>query len=204
MSGEHGVVWQVQQMLKGGAPIIQYRDKDVSYDMFKKKAREILSLTRAKNVPLIINDRAEVALEVGADGVHVGQSDLALQEARKKLGPDKIVGVTVTCVEEARQAEAGGADYLGISSVFSTSTKPEAEAIGLDGLQKIVQAAKIPTVAIGGIHADNLEQVLATGVTGVAVVSEVCMASDVAGRVGELRAAIENFKMLQSRKAIKP
>lgn len=198
LKGREAVWWQVEQMLKGGAKIIQYRDKGVADDEFEGTAQSLLDLVREmrwENRPvLIINDRVEVAAKIDADGVHVGQGDLALREARAVLGPEKIVGVTVTNLVEAVSAELEGADYLGVSAIFTTLTKPEARSIGLTGLRKIVQGVKIPTVAIGGIHEDNLARVLGTGVTGIAVVSEICAAEDLAERTRELREKIKELK----------
>ena len=147
-------------------------------------------------MPLIINDRVDIALAVDADGVHVGQSDIPAAEARRLLGPDKIIGVSARTVEQARKAEADGADYLGVGAMFVTGTKQDAKVTSKEELKRIRAAVAIPIVAIGGIKADNVEELKGTGIDGVAVVSAVIAAENIAsaaeeqaGRVKELNEA---------------
>ncbi len=168
------LVWAVEQAILGGATIVQLREKTASTSEFVKLAQEVLAITRQYGVPLIINDRIDVMLAVNADGTHVGQEDMPATMARKLIGPEKILGVSVETVAEAQAAVAGGADYLGAGAVFATPTKADAgRPIGLEGLRRIKESAAIPVVAIGGINAGNLQEVLETGVDGVALVSAI-------------------------------
>lgn len=164
----------VEESILGGATIVQLREKNISDDEFLKIALEVQKITRKYNIPLIINDNVEIVKTIDAEGVHVGQSDKSLDEARKILGKDKIIGVSVGSIEEAQKAEAGGADYLGIGAVFFTGSKKDInEPLGLEALKEIVDSVKIPSVAIGGIHLNNAHKVMETGVDGVAVISEI-------------------------------
>ncbi|MEG0876238.1 MAG: thiamine phosphate synthase [Oscillospiraceae bacterium] len=163
----------VEQALKGGVSLLQLREKTLPYEQFLAEAREIKALCKSYGVPLIINDNPELALEVGADGVHVGQSDLEASRAREKLGRDKILGVSAQTLEQALLAEKSGADYLGVGAVFSTSTKKDAAAVSFETLREICSAVKIPVVAIGGIYAHNIEKLKGSGICGVALVSSI-------------------------------
>jgi thiamine-phosphate pyrophosphorylase len=175
--------------LEGGARAVQLRDKEMP-------ARELLELAlrikemiaeRAPGTLLIVNDRVDVARAAGADGVHLGQEDLPYRAAREILGPGALIGVSATCLAEAREAEAAGADYLGVGPVFPTPSKPDAApAMGLEGLAKIRAAVRTPIVAIGGIGEDEVEAVLGAGADGIAVISAVTGASDMAEAVRRL------------------
>ncbi|HMO51639.1 MAG TPA: thiamine phosphate synthase [Kiritimatiellia bacterium] len=165
--------------LKGGVSMIQLREKSCSTRTFVRIAESVLALTRAHGVPLIINDRVDVALAVGAEGVHLGQSDLPAPMARRLLGPDKVIGLSVENVEQARAANDMDVDYLGVSPVFATPTKADApSALGLSGLSAIRAVSRHVLVAIGGIHGDNAADVLRAGADGLAVVSAICSADD--------------------------
>lgn len=164
----------VEESIKGGATIVQLREKKIGDEEFLEIAKKLKKITDKYNIPLIINDNVKVAKLVDADGVHIGQSDEELTQARKELGEDKIIGVSATNLEEALKAEKDGADYLGIGAVFFTGSKKDINVpMGLQGLKNIVDSVNIPNVAIGGIHLDNVEDVMKTGTDGVAVISEI-------------------------------
>ena len=163
----------VEDSILGGATIVQLREKNVTSREFYAIAQKIKAITDKYNVPLIINDRLDIALAVGAFGVHIGQSDMPCIIAREVLGKDKIIGVSVHTLEEALEAEKDGADYLGCGAVFSTSTKKDATNVSYDQLKEIKARVKIPVVAIGGINEKNLAQLKDTNIDGVAIVSAI-------------------------------
>ncbi len=177
----------VKEALEGGATFLQIREKNLAYPEFVKLATEVKAVTDAYHIPYVVDDDVELAKEIDADGVHIGQSDLALVEARRVLGPDKIIGVSAHSVAEAIEAEKNGADYLGVGSVFTTSTKLDAEAVSKATLKEICEAVSIPVVAIGGIQKDNMLQLKGTKVDGVAVVSAIFAAPDIQQAAKELR-----------------
>lgn len=163
----------VEQAIRGGVTLVQLREKAVSSLEFYQVACKLKQLTDDYNVPLIINDRLDIALAVEAAGLHIGQDDLPAEIARRLLGPGKILGVSVSSVEEARAAVQAGADYLGVGAVFPTASKADADAVSLAELARIKRAVDVPVVAIGGIAADNLAKVRAAGVDGAAVISAI-------------------------------
>lgn len=178
--GKRDLYKAVEESIKGGATVVQLREKFIDDDKFLEIARELQKVTKKYNIPLIINDNVNIAKIIDAEGVHIGQSDETLEEARKILGKDKIIGVSVGSLEEAEKAEKGGADYLGIGAVFFTGSKKDInKPLGLENLKKIAESVKIPTVAIGGIHLDNVKEVMASGVDGVAVISEILGKEDI-------------------------
>lgn len=178
--------------LRGGATAVQLRDKQATGRELLQWARQLRDLTRAAGVLFLVNDRVDVALAVHADGVHVGQEDVPVADARQLMGPGRVVGASAGNVEEALQAEQASADYLGVGPVFPTATKPDAgEAIGVDGLRRIVQAVRLPVVAIGGITADNAGQAIRAGAVGVAVISAVATADDMVAATRQLREAVD-------------
>ncbi len=182
----------VVEAIRGGVTIVQLREKKLPLDEFIKVASEIKAVVKPYKIPLIINDRIEVAIAVGADGVHIGQGDTPLDTARKSVGPKMIIGVSVSNVEEAIAAQNGGADYLGISPVWNTPTKTDTpEATGLEGVRAIRAAVKIPLVGIGGINASNARAVIEAGCEGIAVVSAIMAAENPRDAAIELRNAIE-------------
>ena len=164
---------QIESSLLGGTTLVQLREKDLSDCEFIQEAISVKRLCERFGVPLLINDNVNVALRSGADGVHLGQDDLPLQEARKMLGPNKIIGISTHTVEEAMKAEQGGADYVGVGSVFATQTKLDANVLSIDYIREICQAVAIPVVAIGGIKEENIDVLRNTGVAGIAVVSAI-------------------------------
>lgn len=165
--------------LKGGVTLLQLREKNMPEADFIKSAQEIKKICKKYGVPLIINDNVNVALAVDADGVHLGQGDMPISKARQILGKNKIIGITAKTVEQARNAEKNGADYLGSGAVFGTSTKSDAKKMELETLRKITSAVKIPVAAIGGITAENVTQLKNTGISGAAVVSGIFAEDDI-------------------------
>lgn len=184
--GEQTLAQQVEATLQGGTTMLQLREKELNQTDFLQEAREIQALCQQYQVPFIVNDDIDVAIACNADGVHVGQHDLAADEVRKKIGADKILGVSAQTVDQAILAEQQGADYLGVGAVFSTSTKQDADAVSFETLQQICQAVSIPVVAIGGISKDNLSQLTGSGIAGIAVVSAIFAQPDIKQATQEL------------------
>lgn len=182
---------QVESALKGGVTFVQLREKTLNEEQFLAEAKEIQKLCAQYRVPFIINDNVDIAAEIGADGVHVGQSDMEAGEVRKKLGPDKIIGVSARTVEQAIAAERNGADYLGAGAVFSTGTKSDARELDHATLKEICAAVHIPVVAIGGITAENVTELKGTGICGAAVVSAVFAQDDIEAAARMLKGRIE-------------
>ena len=168
----------VEAVLKGGATMVQLREKHLDRDHFRREALELRDLCRRYGVPFLLNDAVELAVETDADGVHVGQHDRPAAEVRAMIGPDKLLGVSAQTVEQALAAQAAGADYLGVGAVFPTGTKEDADAVSLDTLAAICRAVDIPVVAIGGITAENLPALARTGICGAAVVSALFAQAD--------------------------
>ena len=198
-TGRQTLYEQVEDALRGGATCVQLREKTLGREAFLREAVEIGALCCRYGVPFLINDDVGIALESGADGVHVGQEDLAAREARRLLGPDKIVGVSAHTVEEAVKAERDGADYLGVGAVFHTDTKTDVSAMPLDTLRAIRAAVRIPIVAIGGISLANVERLAGSGVDGIAVVSALFAAENVREAAERLRAASERMVAMPAR-----
>lgn len=189
--GERMLAECVGEALDGGATFVQLRDKHANADELRAEAAELLALCRAAGVPFVVNDDVECALAVGADGVHVGQDDMACERARELLGPDAIVGVSTQTVEQARAAEAAGADYLGVGGVAGTATKPEAGVLAPEEFRAIAAAVDIPIVAIGGVNAVTMPLLADLDVDGAAVVSAIFAADDIAAATCELSHIIE-------------
>jgi len=169
----------IRAAVAGGVTMVQLREKEATTREFYQEGLKIKEFLGEHNVPLIINDRLDIALALDAEGVHVGQDDMPVAVARRILGDDKIIGASVVDVAEAREAEAAGADYLGLSPIFVTSTKPDLTAqIGIDGIAPIRQAVRIPIVGIGSMSAENAFEAVRAGLDGVAVVSAICSQRD--------------------------
>jgi len=169
----------VESAVRGGVTIVQLREKDCSTREYIELAKSVLSILRPMNIPLIINDRVDVALAVGADGVHIGQNDMPYKEARRIMGEDAIIGLTVETFEQAKEAENLDADYLGVSAIFATPTKTDvANVWGLDGLKKLRTQSRHILIGIGGINPTNAKAVMEAGADGLAVVSAICSAPD--------------------------
>jgi thiamine-phosphate diphosphorylase len=181
----------VRQALEGGATFVQLREKDASKEEAIALGKELLSLCRAAGVPFVVDDDVDVALAVGADGVHVGQDDVACAQARAALGPDAIVGVSAQTVEQALRAQADGADYLGVGALIPTATKPDAVDVTPEELRAICEAVDIPVVGIGGLNAGTIPQLEGLGADGAAVVSAIFAADDCLAAARELRSVCE-------------
>ncbi len=192
-TGRQTLYQQVEAALKGGVTCVQLREKDMDKEAFLAEARDLRTLCRRYHVPFIVNDNVDIAIACGADGVHVGQSDMTAGQVRRRVGKDMILGVSVHTVEEARQAVQDGADYLGLGAVFPTSTKADADPMPHDTLRAICNAVPIPVVAIGGISQDNLLRLSGSGVDGVALVSAIFSAEDIEGTCRDLRALSEEM-----------
>lgn len=185
--GRQSLYEQVEDALIGGVTMVQLREKSLSEDDFIKEAVEIGELCHRYNVPLIINDNADVALKSGADGVHVGIEDTPVAEIRKRVGKDFIIGATAKTVEQAQTAEREGADYLGVGAVFPSPTKKNAIRITTEQLKGITSSVSIPTVAIGGISLDNISLLQGGGMDGIAVVSAIFAAGNIRETTARLK-----------------
>ena len=184
---------QVEAALRGGATMVQLREKELEGEALEQEAREILAVCRKYGVPLLINDDVMLAKKIGAEGVHVGQSDMAAAEARSILGPDAIIGVTARTVEQAQAAEKAGADYLGSGAVFGTSTKKDAKPLDPAYFQQICESVSIPVVAIGGITANNIRQLEGRKMSGFAIVSGIFAAQDIEAQTKKLWKAAQEL-----------
>lgn len=184
---------QVESAIKGGATCVQLREKQLNDEDFLKEAVEISALCRKYNVPFFINDNVEVAIKCNADGIHVGQEDMAAEQVRSRVGDDMMIGVSVHSVEEALEAVKNGADCLGVGAIFSTSTKTDVDVLPRKVLCDICNAVDIPVVAIGGISKENISQLAGTGVDGVALVSAIFGADDIEGECRILRRLSEEM-----------
>ena len=191
--GKQSLIEQVESALKGGVSCVQLREKQLDKEAFLKEAVEMAALCRQYKVPFIINDDVDIALRCGADGVHVGQDDMSVDKVRSIAGDDLIIGVSAHSVEEALTAVRGGADYLGVGAVFSTSTKTNVTAMSYEVLKSICTAVDIPVVAIGGINKDNMTKLSGTGISGVALVSAVFAADDIERECRILRSMSEEI-----------
>ena len=170
---------QVEKALKGGAKYIQLREKNLGEEEFLAEAKEIARLCKSYHVPFVINDNVDIALEMDADGVHVGQSDMEADDVRAKLGPDKIIGVSAQTVEQAVLAEKRGADYLGVGAVFHTDSKADVAEVSRETLKAICDAVDIPVIAIGGISKENVSELAGTGICRIAVISAIFAEKDI-------------------------
>ena len=185
----------VSEAVAGGVTMVQLREKDAATGEFVELGRRLMSLLKPLGVPLIINDRVDVALAVDADGVHIGQSDMSYADARILLGPDKIIGLSVENMDDLLKANELDVDYVGISPVYGTPTKTDtAEPFGLEGLRKAVEMSVHPTVAIGGMNVATVGEVIAAGTDGVAVVSAICSAESPRDAAAELATIIKQYQ----------
>lgn len=173
------LIEQVESALKGGVTCVQLREKELDEESFLAEAIEMKELCEKYGVPLIINDNVDIAIKSGASGIHVGQSDMEVSKVRKLVGDNMIIGVSAHTVEEAKIAEAGGADYLGVGAIYKTTTKQDATYVSLNELKKICDSVKIPVVAIGGIDKNTISKLSGTGVDGVAMVSAIFASDDI-------------------------
>ena len=178
-TGRQTLLEQTEAALRGGVTCVQLREKDLDTEAVLEEAIAMKSLCQRYQIPLIINDRVDVAIRCQADGIHVGQDDMQADDVRKRIGSQMILGVSAQTLEQARTAEQNGADYLGVGAVFPTTTKTDAQAVSLDTLRQICAAVSIPVCAIGGISAANLPRLAGTGIDGVAVVSAIFASPDI-------------------------
>ncbi len=185
----------VRAAVAGGVTCVQLREKECSTRQFVAEARAVREVLAGTDIPLIINDRIDVALAVDADGVHLGQTDMLIADARRLVGTDMLIGISAECVDDAVRAQAEGADYVGISPVFSTPTKTDAApALGLDGIARIRAATSLPLVGIGGVKPGNAAEIIRAGCDGVAVVSAIVSAPDPRKAATELKKIIHAAK----------
>lgn len=188
-TGEKTLAGQVEESLRGGVTMVQLREKDLDRESFRAEGLELKKVCRRYGVPLLINDDVDLAWQINAAGVHVGQEDMETARAREILGPDKIVGVSVHTVEEALAAQEAGADYLGLGAAFPTSTKEDADVMPREVMRAICERVDIPCVAIGGIGPDTVPELAGCALAGIAVVSAIYAQKDI-------RAAAENLRRL--------
>lgn len=181
----------VEQAIKGGAGMIQLREKGLDHESFLSEAISLKKLCSKYHVPLIINDNVSIAVQADADGVHVGQSDLDAADVRSIIGPDKILGVSAHSLEEARLAVRHGADYLGVGAAFATGSKSDVNVIDHRVYSEICDNVEIPVVAIGGINKDNISELKGSGISGAAVISAVFAAADISKAAAELKGLIK-------------
>ncbi|QBZ13804.1 thiamine-phosphate pyrophosphorylase [Streptococcus mitis] len=170
---------KIETACRSGVTIVQLREKNLTTNQYYQLAKQVKEITDAYQVPLIIDDRLDVCLAVDAAGLHIGDDELPVSVARKVLGPDKILGVTAKTVKRALEAEEGGANYLGTGAIFPTTTKENAPITLISTLKTICQRVAIPVVAIGGLTSENIDQLAATGIAGVAVVRDLMQAEDI-------------------------
>lgn len=182
---------QVEEAIKGGVTFVQLREKNLDDTAFQQEAKEIKELCARFHVPFVINDNVDIAAEIDADGVHVGQSDMEAGDVRKKLGPDKIIGVSAQTVEQALRAQAHGADYLGVGAVFPTGSKADAVEVSHDTVREICRAVDIPVIAIGGITRENVIELKGTGICGIAVISAIFAQQDIEEAARTLKSRTE-------------
>lgn len=184
---------QVKEALDGGATCIQLREKQLDEENFLKEAIEIQKLCKEYHVPFIVNDNVDIAKTMHADGIHVGQSDMEALDVRKELGKDVILGVSAQTVEQAKKAEAHGADYLGVGAVFPTGSKDDADDVSHETLKAICEAVSIPVIAIGGITQDNVTELAGSGIVGIAVISAIFAQKDITQATKDLKQATEQM-----------
>lgn len=185
-TGEKSLFEQVEETVKAGTTFVQLREKNISYDEFTNEAKLIKKICAEYNVPFVINDNVTLAKEVDADGVHIGQDDMSITEARAIIGNDKILGVSVQTVKDAILAEQMGADYLGVGAVFPTNSKSDAVEVSYDTLKAICTSVKIPVVAIGGINKSNIKNLTKSGICGIAVISAIFAEKNITQATKEL------------------
>lgn len=197
--GNNSLAAQVEESIQNGTTFVQLREKDIDFDDFVRIAREIQTVCRRYDVPFVINDNVDVAIAVDADGIHIGQSDEELCFARKRLGMDKIIGVSAGNVDEAKRAQDGGADYIGVGAVFHTGTKKNIAVLPFERLCEICQSVDIPVVAIGGISEENILQLSGSGIDGVAVISAILAKENIGEATRKLRVLADEMLEIKTR-----
>ena len=184
---------KVETACRSGVTIIQLREKNLTTNQYYQLAKQVKEITDAYQVPLIIDDRLDICLAVDAAGLHIGDDELPVSVARKVLGPEKILGVTAKTVKRALEAETSGADYLGTGAIFPTTTKENAPIILISTLKTICQTVAIPVVAIGGLTSENIDQLIGTGIAGVAVVRDLMQAEDIEAKAHALLTKLDDI-----------
>lgn len=185
--GGKGLLESIEASVQAGVTLVQLREKDITGYDYYNIARRVNALVKRYNIPLIINDRVDIALAVGADGVHLGPEDMPVPVARELMGPDKIIGASANCIKEALSFQRQGADYLGIGALFPTTTKSNTEHVTLEQLKGIKEAVDIPVVGIGGVCLHNAASVKAAGIDGIAVSSAILGSDDISVSARSLR-----------------
>lgn len=181
----------VEEACQNGVTMVQLREKDTTTRHFYQLAVEVKQITDRYDIPLIINDRIDICLAMDADGVHIGDDEMPIKVVRSLIGPEKILGVSTKTTERAREAKKEGADYLGVGAIFPTKTKQNPQRTSVETLKTIIEEVELPVVAIGGIKEDNMETFKNTGIDGVAVVSDIMLAENVAHKVQSLKKSVE-------------
>ena len=194
MNNKYSLEYCVEQAILGGVTIVQVREKEKNYDDFFKIASRIKKVTDKYNIPLIINDNIEIAVNIDADGVHIGQNDISCLEARKILGTKKIIGVTVTNLSEAKQAIESGATYLGVGAIYKSTTKKDAIIVDIDELKKIVEYSSIPVVVIGGINENTIPMLKNIKIDGFAMIRPILAQKNILSSTKKLKTIINNYK----------
>ena len=184
---------KVETACRSGVTIIQLREKNLTTNQYYQLAKQVKEITDAYQVPLIIDDRLDICLAVDAAGLHIGDDELPVSVARQVLGPEKILGVTAKTVKRALEAEEGGADYLGTGAIFPTTTKENAPITLISTLKTICQRVAIPVVAIGGLTSENIDQLIDTGIAGVAVVRDLMQAEDIEAKAHAFLTKLDNI-----------
>ena len=184
---------KVETACRAGVTLVQLREKTLTTNQYYQLAKQVKEITDAYNIPLIIDDRLDVCLAVDAAGLHIGDDELPVSVARQVLGPEKIVGVTAKTVKRALEAEEGGADYLGTGAIFPTTTKENAPITLISTLKTICQRVAIPVVAIGGLTSENIDQLVGTGIAGVAVVRDLMQAEDIEAKTQDFLTKLDDI-----------
>lgn len=183
----------VKKSLDGGVTFVQLREKNLDTETFLSEAIELQKLCKEYNVPFVINDNIDIAVQMNADGVHVGQKDMNVQDVRKILGNDKIIGVSAQTVEQALRAQSYGADYLGVGAMFPTGSKSDADAVSFETLRDICSSVSIPVIAIGGITPENVKKLKGSGICGVAVISAIYANKDITVAARNLKETVSSI-----------
>lgn len=194
-AGKHRLAWQVEQAVLGGVTMVQFREKEIDRDTEERLVGEVMTVCRKYGIPLIMNDSPEKALRYDLDGVHVGQDDVGVREAKELLGEEKIIGATAHNLEEALQAQREGADYLGVGAVFPSSSKENTIPLSMEELARICQSVSIPVVAIGGLTYENMDILQGSGVDGIAVISALLCAENIREMAQKLKTKIHMLDM---------